>query len=60
MLKLPFWRARGILKVNKHGDVRYSLVNWNTEEHSDIINGQYLLERNGYKVLLNAGTVIED
>lgn len=57
---MPFWRAKGVLKVDRNGKVRYSLVGWSQEESQDIIPGWYLLSNDNEMVKVNAGVIIED
>jgi hypothetical protein len=56
---IPYWRAKGILKINKMGDVRYSLTGWG-EDLNQIIPGYYDISNGLEDLRISADTIIED
>ena len=57
---MPFWRAKGVLKIDRNGRVRYSLIGWSQEESESVIPGWYILSKDKETVKVSAGVIMED
>lgn len=57
---LPFWRAKGFLKIAESGKIRISNTTWKEAETMEFYEGQLVFERDGRVAIVQCDYILTD